>query len=301
MSVREGPQHGLLSLLDVGPYCCFGDVAVNTSLFNGFRCLFLAFSFLSLMQSHVALADETGMKTVSEELLNIPELSFEMRAPAGWKVRQNYRGQTLVFEDPMPSILNQTEFTRNITVAVQSHPAPIDAEQVTQLTQKLESELGSSVSDFQIIEARIIDYRDHDHAILVYTAFTQSGVPMRQMHVFTSGATQSALLTFTDLGPVFETAGKLDAPWKSLMSAELQGSSPNRYAPLIWAGSGLAALWLAAFLGNLYRRRQARLRLLAEDDSDFDESEESQDDEKLLISSAGENRDWQYADTVYAG
>ncbi|RYD72513.1 MAG: alpha/beta hydrolase, partial [Verrucomicrobiaceae bacterium] len=31
----------------------------------------------------------------------LSELNFSVKAPSGWKVRQNYRGKTLVFEDPL--------------------------------------------------------------------------------------------------------------------------------------------------------------------------------------------------------
>ena len=265
------------------------------------RTTFLVFYGLSMFKSKMLLADTP---IVDLPQIGISELNFSVKAPAGWKVRQHYRGKTLVFEDPLVSSHDNVEFSRNITVAVKKEVRPIDALELQRLSQKLSEELGSSVSDFEIIESRIIDYRLNGDAILVFTSFNQGKVPMRQMHVFTSGSKNSVLLTYTDLKESFEREGSLDRVWASMMSAELSGEAPHRYDGVFYAGSGLAFMVTAAFLSKQLRRRQSKIALRSEDEKLFIETDDDDEFERVkpfAPENSDESYDWQVAETRFAG
>lgn len=269
------------------------------------RSLFLAFYFLALFKSKMVLAEASLTDT---PVVEIGDLKFQVKAPPGWKVRQNYRGRTLHFEDPLATNVGDTLYNRNIAVAIQSGARPIDALEVERLTQKLSEEFGKGVSDFQIIESRIIDYRTESDAILVFSSFTLSKVPMRQMHIFTSGSEQTVLLSFTDLQESFEADGALNKAWVSMMSAELAGHAPHRYDGLMYSGSSLALIVSAAFFSKQLRRRQQRRVLKEEENALFEGDDADEQDDEFLVNdetktqhAQGAPEDWQIAETRYAG
>lgn len=262
------------------------------------RATFLLFYGLSMFKSKMLLADT---RTVDLPQIGISELNFTVKAPAGWKVRQHYRGKTLVFEDPLVSSHDNVEYSRNITVAVKQEVRPVDALEAQHLTQKLVQELGDSVTDFEVNESRIIDYRFKGDAILVFTSFRQNHVPMRQMHVFTSGSKDSVLLTYTDLKESFEAEGTMDQVWESMMSAELSGEAPHRYDGVFYALSGLAFLVTAAFLSKQLRRREMKMTLRSEDAKLFDDDDEFEIVKHAVPEKGRGSYDWQVAETRFAG
>ncbi|RYZ59009.1 MAG: hypothetical protein EOP07_05395 [Proteobacteria bacterium] len=218
-----------------------------------------------------------------------------MKAPAGWKVRQHYRGKTLVFEDPLVHSQKGVEYTRNITVALRNEVRPIDALESQRLSQRLIQELSASVSEFEINESRVIDYRGKGDAILVFTSFKQGKTPMRQMHVFTSGSSNSVLLTYTDFRETFDAEGGLDKAWMSMMSAEVKGDAPKRYDGVFYAASSLAFMATGAYLSKQLRRKQLKAELRQEEESLFDD-----DDDFELQRPAGKEP-WPFAETELAG
>jgi hypothetical protein len=268
------------------------------------RSTFLGFYFLLLFKSRMVLAEDA----VSEmPVVGISELNFSVKAPPGWKVRQNYRGKTLVFEDPFTSAVGQTSYSRNITIAVQSGARPIDGLEVRRLTKRLADDYGRGSSDFHIVEARIIDYRTKADAILVFSSFQLNQVPMRQMHIFTSGADYTALLSFTDLQEAFEADGALNSAWTSMMSAELSGVAPHRYEGLLYSGAGLTLMASAAFFSKRMRRHQQLRQLQAEENALFeDEKNELEEAVEETVKRAvayghRSGEDWAIAETRYAG
>lgn len=258
------------------------------------RLTFLMFYGLSMFKSKLALADAAS-NSVDLPRISLSELNFSVKAPAGWKVRQHYRGKTLVFEDPLVNSQKGIEYTRNITIAVQNEVRPIDALESQRLSQRLIQELSASVSEFEINESRVIDYRGKADAILVFTSFKQDGSPMRQMHVFTSGSSNSVLLSYTDFRETFDAEGGLDKAWMAMMSAEIKGEAPERYDGVLYAGSSLAFMATAAYLSKQLRRKQLKEELRQEEESLFDD-----DDDYELQKLAGKES-WQYAETRLAG
>ncbi len=278
---------------------------MKTLILTFLRTTFLGFTFLAMFKSKVVLAEPS---VADLPVVSISDLSFSVKAPSGWKVRQNYRGKTLVLEDPMSSTFGDTVYNRNITVAVQSGPKPIDALEVERVTLKLKEDYAKSVSEFQIIESRIIDYRGKGDAILVFSSFRAGKVPMRQMHIYTSGSEHTVLLSFTDIEDSFEADGALNKAWTTMMSAEIAGEAPHRYDGLMYSGTGLALIVSAAFFSKQLRRRYQRDALRAEENAlfTFDENEEDDDEFAMNIGAKTEvartgPEDWQIAETRYAG
>lgn len=271
------------------------------------RTSFLSFYFLALFKSRMVLAQSEPSLT-DMPVVSVADLNFSVKAPSGWKVRQNYRGRTLVLEDTLVSQTQDATYNRNITVAVQSGPRPIDALEKDHLVQKLSEEFSKGASDFQIIESRIIDYRSKSDAILVFSSFTRDGIPMRQMHIFTSGSEHTVLLTFTDLQDSFEAEGALNKAWVSMMSADLKGEAPHRYDGLMYSGSGLALIVTAAFFSKQLRRRYQQQALKEEENALFDLDLDDDEDDEFEVNkhmrtqlAASGTEDWQFAETRYAG
>ena len=244
-----------------------------------------------MFKSKILFADTS---VLNKPQIDISELNFSVKAPAGWKIRQHYRGKTLVFEDPLATNSKGVMYNRNITIAVQNEVRPIDGLEVQHLSQKLIQEFGRDVSDFDIIEARVIDYRSKGDAILVFSTFTQVQVPMRQMHIFTSASSNSVLLTYTDLQDSFEAEGAMDKVWGSMMSAELSGEAPRRYDGLMYSLSGMTFVGSAAFLSKQLRRRQSKAALRDAEDSLFE------DDEEYEVEKRAVTEPWQIAETRFA-
>lgn len=268
------------------------------------RSLFLAFYFIALFKSKMVLAE---VSLAEMPMVSIGDLNYSMKAPTSWKVRQNYKGQTLVLEDPLKSQVKDVTFNRNITVAVQNGGRPIDAMERDRLVERLRVEFSKKANDFLIIESRIIDYRTKGDAILVFSSFSQNGVDMRQMHIFTSGSERNVLLSFTDLQETFEADGALNKAWVAMMSAELKGEAPHRFDGLMYSGSSLALIVTAAFFSKQLRRQAMQKRMQQAENALFDDEDLDQDDEFELSDyvrtqlAASETGDWQFAETQYAG
>lgn len=261
------------------------------------RSSFLGFSFLALLQSKIAFAVTKRLEPLSQ--VSLADLKFSIQAPAGWRVRDHYRGKTLVFEDPLMVMNKGVTFTRNITVAVQSGASPIDALEVKHLSEKLRREFGAGLSDFDIIEARIIKYRTKGDAILVFSTYTHAGVPMRQMHIFTSGSEFSALITYTDLQDSFEAPGAIDKVWGPMMSVEISGQAPRRFEGLMYSLSGVGFVMSAVFLGKRLRRRSSKAHFQKIEDALFDEDEGLEDD--FEVEKKSKPNVCLMAETLYAG
>ncbi len=281
---------------------------MKTLILAFLRTTFLGFTFLALFKSKMVLAEPSVAEL---PVVTIADLNFSVKAPSGWKVRQNYRGKTLVLEDPMSSNHGDSIYNRNITIAVQSGAKPIDALEIERVSQKLKEDYAKSVSNFQIIESRIIDYRSKGDAILLFSSFEVGKVSMRQMHIYTSGSEHTVLLSFTDLEDSFEIDGALNRAWTTMMSAEIAGVAPHRYDGLMYSGTGLALLVTAAFFSKQLRRRYQKEALRAEENAlfAFDEHDENNDDDDEFALNfaprtklaSEEVEDWQLAETRYAG
>lgn len=220
-------------------------------------------SFVFFLQSEIGSSGEIPQKpseenTISSEttLIDIPEAGLKIIPPPGWTASRDTPGLTLVMReplDPKPSY-DKPKYQRNITLMTLHQPSPIDFARMEELKGELVKQFGQagSVSQFQIIESKIFDYRKKSDGILVYSSVNIGEYPMMQMHVLVSSHSKQYLMTYTDLAerftkandPVFATA------WSSLMSLEVEGSPPTRFEQNknLYLGSG-GVFFIAIALG----------------------------------------------------
>jgi hypothetical protein len=192
------------------------------------------------------------------------DVGLTVTPPTGWQVQPNHLGKTLVLQpvrtEEKIKDYSKPIYNRNITVAVMHEARPIDEAEALNLRKKLEMDFGQApgVREFQVLEHRFIDYRQKADGILLYTAFLLNGFPMSQMHIFISGAKNSALLTYTDLTDAFQNNEEaMTEAWNAMISAELEGVAPKRYEDLIYTGSALGLVLVSGLLVLLLRRRSA--------------------------------------------
>lgn len=235
--------------------------------------LFLAFSFGLSSLSQPLLGSEASPRLGDGSVLRLDTTQISITPPVGWEVLENKRGKALIMQVPVSKEpikdYSKPLYSRNVTLAVTHESLPIDETQAQALRAKLEKDFGSApgVSNFQIVEHRFIDYRNKADAILVYTAFDYNGFPMSQMHIMVSGSINSALLSYTDLAEEFQkNEAAMNQAWNSMLSIEMVGLAPKRYAELIPAAAGLLLSLTAAITWLLMRRRKAKRFIDAAED-----------------------------------
>ncbi len=248
--------------------------------------LFLSQSVLS---SPVALAQNEA-KIADGQAIALDQMDVSITPPKGWEYRAPYLGKALVAQIPAgPVVYGKTTYQRNITVAMIQEPRPIDLTEEAELVKKLQAEFGKAagVSEFQVVEHRLTDYRGKKDAILVYTHFLLNGTPMSQMNIFVSGVEKAALLTYTDLADEFQKNEEaMNQAWNAIMSIELKGVPPQRFAELYPILAGVALLTLALFCFVVLRRRAAR-RMLEGAEGGLYDDESSWNSDVAILSDFG--------------
>ncbi|MBP9708959.1 MAG: hypothetical protein KBD78_15085 [Oligoflexales bacterium] len=212
--------------------------------------------------------------------LSLKDLALGIIPPAGWEVITNNGNVTMVMQEPKPEFSKNVPkegeviFQRNITVAVMHEASPIDEERAKEFEKQLTERLGkaSLVSNFQVIEHRFVDYRGKNDALLAYSSLKLGEHQMMQMHLLVSGEEKQFLLSFTDLEKRFvEDKDAMQNVWNSMMSVEIKGTAPSRYAEVIQIGGGVSVALLILGLMS-YMRRKSSNRLFDEDYGDDDVS-----------------------------
>lgn len=229
--------------------------------------LFLV-GFIVFFQSEIGFSaspdghEENSLSEVS--VLDIPAVGIKITPPVGWSANQDVVGLTLVMKepvDPKPDY-EKPKYQRNITVMTLHQPSPIDFARMEQLKQELAKQFSQTggASQFQIVEAKIFDYRHKNDGILVYSSVNIGEYPMMQMHVLVSGQNKQYLMTYTDLADRFTQSNDpvFSAAWASMMSLEVEGVSPTRFEQnkgiyLTLGGFGLMGIGLG--LWSFMRRR----------------------------------------------
>lgn len=188
--------------------------------------------------------------------LELTRLQAKITPPPGWESNQEIPGISLVMKEPAsdkPSY-DKPKYNRNITLLTLHQPSPIDGQRLESLKADLTKQFSSTsgVSDFQIIEAKLFDYRNKNDGILVYSSMKLGEYSMVQMHVLVSGAEKQYLMTYTDLLERFNDPKDYGfaAAWSSMVSLEVPGTAPSRLEQNrpIYLGA-LAALFVFLGLG----------------------------------------------------
>jgi hypothetical protein len=217
------------------------------------------------------------MQIADGQAIDLANSEVSIVPPKGWEFRAPYLGKALVAQVPAgPVVYGKTTYQRNITLALVQEPRPIDKTEIKELVTKLSEEFGKApgVSEFQVTEQRLTDYRSKQDAILVYTHFLLNGTPMSQMNIFVSGSERSALLTFTDLADEFQKNEEaMNQAWNAIMSIELKGVAPQRFAEIYPVLGGIALLTLALFCFVVLRRRAAQRMLEGAEGGLYDDND----------------------------
>lgn len=207
------------------------------------------------------LVAEQVPELTSSEKPGLEKLGAKINLPQGWTIREGSTSLSLIAEEP--EVENQvpgvTYYRRNITVAGIFSSSPIDQTRIGTFTEELQSQFSKTTPSFRIIESKLIDYRPGQKAILVFSELKLGEDELMQMHLLVSGAKNQGIVTYTDLKPRFANEENYQAAWNSLISFELEGLAPVRYADLmIYGGSAFGFLIFMFGLMTLRTRRSSK-------------------------------------------
>jgi hypothetical protein len=186
------------------------------------RLLFLLCILMLGFTRPLAANDDPG--TISQgERIELSELGFSIVPPAGWMVKRNSYGSTLLFE--APKVPNQL-YQATIQVMVFGNPRYIDNVTMKEFGELIVGKFGAlsnRVSGYHLRDNSFLQMETGDQAILYYTEFQYDNVPIMQMHILISSATNHFLLSYTDLSKSFEDENSLalTTAYKSMHSAQL--------------------------------------------------------------------------------
>lgn len=159
--------------------------------------------------------------------------SFSMMTPAGWVVRNDVPGISMVFESPAGQ---KHQYRSTIQVKIASGARYLDSLGINEFQEEIAAKLGrdnGTVRDFSIRNAELVKTDDGRDALLVYSGFNLNGVDLLQAHLMMSSATEHVVITFTDIADNFNS-NAADAPlgvaWTAMTSAQLAGQTPERFA-----------------------------------------------------------------------
>src|SRR6478735_6611016 len=172
------------------------------------------------------------------ERIDLPDVGFSITPPNGWMVNKNSHGSSLLFEAPKQP--NQT-YLPTIQVMVFGKLRYIDEvtlKEYGDLIVEKFGKLSNRVTNYRLRSAEILQMETGDPAILYYTEFQYDDVPIMQMHILISSATNHFLMSYTDIAKVFEDEGAqgLVIAYTSMHSAQLSSHPPWRWRGFAIAG-----------------------------------------------------------------
>lgn len=185
--------------------------------------------FFLMAQSEIGISEP-----VNASVIEVSRVQAKITPPAGWLADQEVSGLSLVIKEPpsdKPSY-DKPKYQRNITLLTMHQPSPIDAQRLEGFKADLAKQMASTggISGFQVIEAKLFDYRLKNDGILVYSSMKLGEYKMMQMHVLVSGSQKQYLMTYTDLLERFNDSKDYGfaAAWSSMVSLEVEGTGPTR-------------------------------------------------------------------------
>ena len=251
----------------------------------GFVAVFVWLPF----EGSLALADEGG----TEKIIAIDPYGISITPPAGWIVRNNWLGMSLVMQHPVERAehkdAQKTFFRPNITMTVLQRPTYMDekgAEEISILLSKQYEKQGIKQSSVQK-KTEFFAYRNHERGIVLYSNAILNDIPVTQLHVVISGSKTTAVLTYSDLTERFDSdKGYLSMAYASMTSINVEGSAPSRYEGFMHygvVGFGLIFMWLGFVKVHRLGAYSSGEEYLG--DVDNDESEEIYSDEEMYSES----------------
>jgi hypothetical protein len=220
-------------------------------------------------------------KIATGERIEIPDVGFSIVPPNGWMVHKNSHGSSLLFEAPkQPNQIYQP----TIQVMVFNKLRYIDEVTMKEYGDLIVEKFGkmsNRVTGYHLRDAAIQRLETGDPSILYYTEFQYDDVPIMQMHILISSATNHFVMTYTDMAKVFEDESSpgLAIAYTSMHSAQLDSRPPWRWRGFVIGGVAVFLVILGWFtLRFLRARRIAKLgqRIEDEDNKEITRDEESQ-------------------------
>ncbi|RZA19431.1 MAG: hypothetical protein EOP10_19595 [Proteobacteria bacterium] len=183
------------------------------------------------------------------EAVEIPAEGFTIVPPVGWQVLKNNPGTTLLFQGPkIEPKPGETTYQPNIRI-MSLDPEPMDdlsKDKYSKLILENSSKLGG-ISGYNLRSTDKVTLASGSLGYLYYTEFSLGAVPMMQMHVLTSSAKHSYLMTYTDLATAFEgeNSPALATAYTAMQSVKLDSKPADRFAQYyVIGGIGVALLLL---------------------------------------------------------
>jgi hypothetical protein len=222
----------------------------------------------------IALADQTKDQVAEKSAeavtgkfvsdgakFDLEKVGLSIVPPAGWEVITSSPSLSLIMQEPAAEKIeyNKPIFQRNITVAAVHQPAPIDEQRAIKLREELMATFGKDgvVKDYQVTEHKFFNYRAKNDGLLIFAQFSSGEFQMTQIHVLVSGSERQFLMTYTDLAERFSAVESYEKAWNSMMSLEVSGLAPQRYADLKIAAAVAGSLILLFGALMFFRRRKS--------------------------------------------
>ncbi len=220
------------------------------------------------------------------ERIEIKEAAFTIVPPSGWEVLKNFSGASYYFQAPKieaePGVVT---YQSNIRVMVLNEPKPIDDTTKDEVGKLIVDKNGAlpGITNYAIRSADKVTLQGGAEGFLYYTEFSLGSTPMMQMHIMTSSATKTFLMTYTDLASVFEAENSpgLTTAYTSLQSATVDSKPAERFAQYYVVGGGVLALILLLIIIRVIRgfnMKRLGEKIESEDPSDTARSDDDDDD-----------------------
>jgi hypothetical protein len=225
-------------------------------------------------------------------LVAIDALKVAVAGPKGWTVSfNNGTGPSIVMEEEKVLVSRKikkpvTTYQRNITMSVKHEGSPIDEKRAALLTEQLTNQFSkqSVITNFAILETKMIDLNEGKKAIMAYSSFSMNNVEMMQMHLLTSNEETQYLQTYTDMAKRFSPQDSgFSQAWETMASMQINGKAPVRYQKIMELASVAGGSLLFLFMLMMVGRRKKK-KYFERSISDLEADEYS--DEQSAVSSA---------------
>lgn len=216
-------------------------------------------------------------RTLAEqgERIRIEDKGFSIIPPAGWEIRRNVRGLSLVFQ--APKVAGDT-YQKSIQVRYGQRVYAIDHITADEYARTLVENRSRVIpgEGYRLRNKLPVELANGTKGLLFYTEFSFGDLPMMELHILVSSEKGHFLMTYTDIAENFESdaeGGWLDIAYESMRSARVGDQVGSRFGFLGRVGVFVGILLLLLVIYKLWqsRRTVAYEHELEADDDDEDE------------------------------
>ena len=201
-----------------------------------------------------------------DQRLVLQDRGFSISPPSGWEVITDHPTLSVFMQIPAAPGLR---YRRNIQVASYKGPRFIDDMTAKEFETEISRTFASAPANIQNQRIRNhlkINLMDGRPALLFYTEMVVDGVELMQARILASSVDRHYLTIFTDVREHFEDEAASNKffteAWRSMVSLEIAGPTPLRFAWLHRTGWVFAGLVIFLVLIWVLRRWRARRALL---------------------------------------